>query len=117
MGLRPGIRRIFDCAHIAGGGGATRRAKWGADTDGALRYRRDMVTVSQVIVTPWARRYCAELGVDEDDLRAARAAAWSLYEDHGWLACRGRLPTAGREAIMFCRTSTAAQVETFRLVD
>lgn len=73
-----------------------------------------MVAISDVTLSPTAQRYCVQFGVDEDDLRAARAGAWSLYERDGWLACKGTLPAAGREVIMFCGSSTPAHVETWR---
>lgn len=75
-----------------------------------------MPDISEVTLSAAAQKYCAQFGVGEDDLRAARANAWSLYERDGWLACRGKLPAADREAIMYCRSSSRAQVESFRLV-
>lgn len=73
-----------------------------------------MVELADVTLSPTSQRYCLQFGVDDDDLRAARATAWSLYERDGWLACKGKLPAAAREVIMFCRSSTPAHVETWR---
>jgi hypothetical protein len=76
-------------------------AKWGlVSTSGCDTVER-VVEFSDVTLSPVAQRYCAQFGVDEDDLRDARAAAWSLYEHDGWLACRGKLAATGQEAIMF----------------
>ena len=110
-GIRIGSSRLW----IAGGGRASQLAKTGLFPAGSCATVLAMPDASEVTLAPVARELCARFSVSEDDLREARANAWALYEHDGWLACRGRLPSGGREVVMFCRSGSPATIETFRV--